>query len=43
MQMRLIPAIVHISGYELKDDQVQTFVYACFTGQTATEIVKKVV
>ncbi|PIJ96763.1 EcsC family protein [Lysinibacillus sphaericus] len=41
MQMRMIAAIAHIRGYDLKDDQVQTFVYACLTGQTASEIVKQ--
>lgn len=38
MQMRMIAAIAHIRGYDLKDDQVQTFVYACLTWQSATEI-----
>ncbi|MGK4116398.1 EcsC family protein [Lysinibacillus capsici] len=41
MQMRMIAAIAHIRGYDLKDDQVQTFVYACLTGQSASEIVKQ--
>lgn len=41
MQMRMIAAIAHIRGYDLKDDQVQTFVYACLTGQSASEVVKQ--
>ncbi|MFC9539077.1 EcsC family protein [Lysinibacillus sp. NPDC056959] len=41
MQMRMVAAIAHIRGYDLKDDQVQTFVYACLTGQSASEIVKQ--
>lgn len=41
MQMRMIAAIAHIRGYDLKDDQVQTFVYACLTGQSAAEVVKQ--
>ena len=41
MQMRMIATIAQIRGYDLKDDQVQTFVYACLTGQSASEIVKQ--
>jgi len=42
MQMRMIAAIAYIRGYDLKDDQVQTFVYACLTGQTAAEVIKSI-
>lgn len=41
MQMQMIAAIAYIRGYDLKDDQVQTFVYACLTGQSASELVKQ--
>lgn len=41
MQMRMIAAIAHIRGYDLKDDQVQTFVYACLTGKSASDVVKQ--
>ncbi|PGU00126.1 EcsC family protein [Bacillus cereus] len=41
MQMRMIAAIAYIRGYDLKDDQVQTFVYVCLTGQSASELVKQ--
>ena len=40
VQMRMIAAIAHMRGYDLKDDQVQTFVYACLTGQSINEIAK---
>lgn len=40
VQIRMVAAIAHIRGYDLKDDQVQTFVYACLTGQTVNEVVK---
>lgn len=40
VQMRMIAAIAHMRGYDLKEDQVQTFVYACLTGQTVNEVVK---
>ncbi|WP_427109034.1 EcsC family protein [Lysinibacillus xylanilyticus] len=42
MQMRMIAAIAHIRGYDLKDDQVQTFVYACLTGQSGAELLKSI-
>lgn len=41
LQIRMIAAIAHIRGYDLKDDQVKTFVYACLTGQSVSEIVKQ--
>lgn len=40
VQMRMIASIAHMRGYDLKDDQVQTFVYACLTGQSAAEVAK---
>lgn len=41
VQIRMIASIAHIRGYDLKDDQVQTFVYACLTGQGVADIVKQ--
>lgn len=40
VQMRMIASIAHMKGYDLKDDQVKTFVYACLTGQSAAEFLK---
>lgn len=40
-QMRMIAAIAKIRGYDLKSDQVQTFVYATLAGTTVADIVKK--
>lgn len=40
VQMRMIASIAHMRGYDLNDDQVRTFVYACLTGQSAAEVVK---
>lgn len=40
VQMRMIAAIAHMRGYDLKDDQVQTFVYACLTGKSASDFIK---
>ena len=40
-QMRMIAAIALMRGYDLHDDQVQTFVYATLAGTSVSEIVKK--
>ncbi|MBX0315324.1 EcsC family protein [Planococcus glaciei] len=41
VQVRMIAAIAHMKGYDLKDDQVKTFVFVCLTGQSASEILKQ--
>lgn len=41
VQIRMIATIAHMKGYDLKDDQVKTFVYVCLTGQAATDILKQ--
>ncbi|WP_246943449.1 EcsC family protein [Bacillus pinisoli] len=41
VQIRLIASIAHMRGYDLKDDQVKTFVFVCLTGQAATDILKQ--
>ncbi|WP_256941421.1 EcsC family protein [Bacillus sp. EAC] len=41
VQIRMIATIAHIRGYDLKDDQVKTFVFVCLTGQAATDILKQ--
>ncbi|KRK74270.1 EcsC family protein [Lacticaseibacillus nasuensis] len=40
-QMRMIAAIATIRGYDLKSDQVQTFVYATLAGSSVVDIMKK--
>lgn len=40
IQMRMVAAIAYLRGYDLKDDQVKTFIYACLTGQSAAEVMK---
>ena len=40
VQMRMIAAIAYLSGYDLKSDQVQSFVYACLAGISVNSIVK---
>lgn len=39
--MRMIAAIASIRGYNLRSDQVQTFVYATLAGSSVADIVKK--
>lgn len=40
VQIRMVAAIAHMGGYDLKDDQVKTFVYACLAGNGAKDILK---
>ena len=40
VQMRMIAAIAHMGGYDIRTDQVQTLVYACMTGSAAADILK---
>ena len=40
VQMRMVAAIAHMGGYDVKDDQVKTFVYTCLAGNEAKDILK---
>ncbi len=40
VQLRMCCAIAKMGGYDIHSDQVQTLIYACLTGSTATEILK---
>lgn len=42
IQMRMVAAIAYMRGYDLKDDQVKTFVYVCLTGQSVADVFKSV-
>jgi hypothetical protein len=42
VQMRMIAAIAHMGGQDLKDDKVRTFVYVCLCGNTAKDVLKEV-
>ncbi len=42
VQIRMIAAIAHMGGHDIKDDRVKTLVYACLTGSAVTDIVKDV-
>lgn len=41
VQMRMIACTAKIAGYDLKDDAVQTMVYACLAGVAIDQVVKK--
>ena len=41
VQMRMIACTAYMAGYDLNDDQVQTFVYACLAGISVNQLVKK--
>lgn len=40
VQMRMVAAIAHMGGYDLKDDQVKSFVYVCLVGNGAKDVLK---
>jgi hypothetical protein len=42
VQVRMIAAIAHMGGYNLRDDKVKTLVYACLCGNAAKDILKEV-
>ncbi|MFI8418302.1 EcsC family protein [Serratia sp. NPDC078593] len=41
IQIRMIAAIAHMGGYDLKADNVRTLVYACLCGNAAKDIIKE--
>lgn len=42
VQIRMIAAIAHMGGYDLKDDRVKSLVYICMAGNSAKDIIKDV-
>ena len=40
IQVRMIAAIAHMGGHNLKDDRVKVLVYTCLTGNAAKDILK---
>jgi uncharacterized protein (DUF697 family) len=40
VQIRMVAAIAHMGGYDLKDDQVKSFVYLCLAGNGAKDVFK---
>lgn len=42
VQVRMIAAIAHIGGHDLKDDKVKSLVYVCMAGNGAKDILKDI-
>ncbi|MBU76302.1 MAG: EcsC family protein [Pseudoalteromonadaceae bacterium] len=42
VQIRMIAAIAHIGGHDIKDDRVKALVYTCLTGNAAKDIMKDI-
>ncbi|RSL35428.1 EcsC family protein [Salibacterium salarium] len=42
VQTRMVAAIAHIRGYNLKDDQVKTLVFVSLTGNAAADVLRNV-
>jgi hypothetical protein len=42
VQIRMIAAIAHMAGYDLRDDRVKALVYTCLCGNAAKDIVKEI-
>lgn len=42
VQMRMIAAIATIRGYDIRNDEVQTFVYSCMVGNAISDTLKQV-
>ncbi len=40
VQIRMVAAIAYMRGYDLRQDQVRTFVFACLAGSAAFDILK---
>ncbi len=42
VQIRMIAAIAHMGGHDLKNDKVKALVYTCLTGNAAKDILKDI-
>lgn len=42
VQIRMICAIAHMGGYDIRNDKVKTFVYICLVGNGAKELLKNI-
>ncbi len=40
VHMRMIAAIAHIGGYDIKDDKVKSMIYLCLVGESVKDILK---
>ena len=42
IQVRMIAAIAHLGGHDLKNDRVKSFVYACLMGNAMKDVLKDI-
>ncbi|WP_281613408.1 EcsC family protein [Flammeovirga sp. SubArs3] len=42
VQIRMIAAIAHMGGHDIRDDKVKSMVYVCMTGNAAKDILKDI-
>jgi len=42
VQVRMIAAIAHLGGYDVRDDKVKTLVFSCMAANSAKDVVKDV-
>jgi uncharacterized protein (DUF697 family) len=42
IQIRMIAAIAHMGGYDLRDDRVKSLIYACLAGNVAKDILQEI-
>lgn len=42
IQIRMIGAIAHMAGYDVRNDKVKTLIYSCLVGNAAKEVLKDV-
>lgn len=40
-QLRMVATIAKLGGHDIRSDQVQTFVYACLTGSSMADVLKR--
>lgn len=40
VHMRMIAAIAHIGGYDIKDDKVKSLIYVCLVGESVKDMIK---
>jgi len=42
VQIRMIAAIAHMGGHDLKNDKVKSLIYACLAGNAAKDVLKDI-
>lgn len=42
IQIRMIAAIAHMGGYDLRDDRVKSLIFACLAGNVAKDILQEI-